>query len=65
MAVDHILQGVDRTLPIVLRLVRIDRACVEQLASGIHDGDFAACAEARVEAEDNLIGKRCMLVAKT
>ena len=58
MAVDHILQGIDRALPIILRFVRIDRAGIEQFAGGIHYSDFAACAEARVETEDDLIGKR-------
>ena len=58
MAVDHILQGVDRTLPIVLRFMRIDCARVEEFASGVYHSDFAAGAEARINAEYNMIGKR-------
>ena len=58
VAVDHVLQGVDRTLPIILRFVRIDRAGVEQFAGGVDHGDFAAGAEARVETEDGLTRQR-------
>ena len=58
VAVDHVLQGVDRAHPIVLRLVRIDRAGVEQFAGGVDHGDLAAGAEARVETEHGVTRQR-------
>ncbi len=58
VAVDHILQGIDRARPIVARLVRIDRAGVEQFARGIYNGNLTTCAKAWVEAEDGMSRKR-------
>ncbi len=43
----------ERAVPVFLRLVRIDRGGFEQLARGVHDGDLAARADARIDAHDD------------
>ena len=58
VSIDHILQNVDRTLPIILWFMRIDRACIEQFARGIHNSDLAARAKSGVDTQDNVMSKR-------
>ena len=58
VAVDHLFEGGQRADPVVLRLVRVDGAGIEQFAGGVHHGHFGAGAEAGVETEHGLAGQR-------
>src|SRR5215211_4005705 len=58
MTIDHVLQSIDRTFPVILRLVRIDRAGVDQFASGIDHRNFTAGAKTGIKTQDDLIGQR-------
>ena len=58
VTIDHILQSIDRTLPVIFWLMWIDRASVKQFAGGIYNSDFAARAKARIDTHNNVMGKR-------
>src|SRR5688572_26418103 len=57
MAIDHILQSLDRALPVIFRLMWIDRTRVKQLARSINYSDLTPCAKAGVNAHNNVMGK--------
>ena len=59
MLFSQLRQRVQRAIPIIARLVRINRRVIDDLAGGVDDGDLASCTQARVEAHRRARTGRC------
>ena len=52
-------QGIDRAIPVITRLVRVNRVGRQQFAGRVDHRDLHARANARIQADDGFLPRRC------